>query len=149
MKDAGESEGDRRWLEESYYVSICRAINELIGVDHVQFRVYSDDTASSFKLLASVPNVDFRTCASAPVGPTIAFHEMVSADVLAVGLSSFSYLAALLSEGVILIPAQYPHTALPEWVSCNETRSFDERAFKAALRLMGAVNGLVPTFEAV
>lgn len=46
----------------------------------------------------------------------IAFRDMVNSKVLIVSRSALSYLAALLSEGLIIFPSNHGHSPLPHWI---------------------------------
>lgn len=125
LKDIGAHEGQRRWIDETYYASLIAGVNRVLGAANVQFRIYSDDPPRAFEQLPLIPNVQFRLHGQDPVAADIAFHEMVTADILAVGMSSFSYLAALLSDGVKLAPSSYPHDLPADWLRCDSAGAFD------------------------
>jgi len=133
LKEIGSDEGNRRWIDEVYYAKLCNGINGVLGVGNVEIRVYSDDIPESFEILPSISNVHFRIYEGAPVDADIAFNEMVSADVLVIGMSSFSYLAALLSEGVKLVPYPYAHEVPSDWINCGAAGSFDAQQLSALM----------------
>lgn len=65
--------------------------------------------------------------------PFTAFHNMVSADVLVMAKSSFSYSAALFSKGAIIY-WPFWHKPLRDWVVVDKKGSFDKEKFKDMVR---------------
>ncbi len=66
-------------------------------------------------------------------------HNLVSCDVLIMSKSSFSYTAALLSEGVKLYEP-FKHRPLADWLVLDGHGGFDAAAFAERVRRLG--NGL-------
>ena len=64
--------------------------------------------------------------------PFTAFYHMVSADVLIMAKSSFSYSAALFSKGVIIY-LPFWHTPLQNWLVVNKKGGFDIKKLKNML----------------
>ena len=58
--------------------------------------------------------------------------QLIEADVLIMSRSSFSYVAALISDGVKLYEPFW-HSPLKEWITRNQQGGFDEREFQAQL----------------
>lgn len=65
--------------------------------------------------------------------PFTTFHNMVSADVLVMAKSSFSYSAALFSKGAIIY-LPFWHKPLRNWVVVDKNGSFDKEDFKDMVR---------------
>lgn len=72
--------------------------------------------------------------------PFEAFHNLVSADILVQAKSSFSYLAGMISTGIVLHEryatnaageAFYRHA--PDWIVCDGTGAFDREALRQRL----------------
>ncbi len=64
--------------------------------------------------------------------PFTTFHHMVSADVLVMAKSSFSYSAALFSNGIkIYLP--FWHKPLQNWIVVNENGGFNKKKFENML----------------
>lgn len=62
-------------------------------------------------------------------------QELIEADILITAKSSFSYVAALLSDGIIMIePGAY--TPLDNWLVCGPVGEFDEDLFERHLRIL-------------
>jgi hypothetical protein len=65
--------------------------------------------------------------------PALATHaELVDADVLVMSKSSFSYTAALLSEGIAIYDP-HKYRPLSQWIARDGKGDFDERAFRDRL----------------
>ena len=60
------------------------------------------------------------------------FHNLVEADILVMAKSSFSYSAALLSQGIVLYEPFW-HSHLNDWVVIKEDGNFDHIQFKNKL----------------
>jgi hypothetical protein len=60
-------------------------------------------------------------------------QQMVEADVLIMSKSSFSYVAALVSDGIKLYEPFW-HSPLEHWIALKSTGSFDRAAFEGQLR---------------
>jgi len=61
--------------------------------------------------------------------PFIAFHHMVSAYILVMAKSSFSYSAALFSKGLIIYEPFW-HKPLKNWIIVNKKGGFNKKRFK-------------------
>jgi hypothetical protein len=59
-------------------------------------------------------------------------RQLIEADILIMSRSSFSYAAALISDGLKLYEPFW-HSPLPDWISCNGQGRFDERVFRTQL----------------
>jgi len=66
-------------------------------------------------------------------------RQLIEADVLLMSKSSFSYVAALISDGVKLYEPFW-HAPLPEWIECDRRGRFDRRELKDALASRAAAN---------
>lgn len=76
--------------------------------ERIKFRIVTQD-----KVLAD--DELFQNCTVVGTGdPTEAFDELVSADLLVVAKSSFSYVAGLLSQGHVFCP-RFWHPPIPTW----------------------------------
>lgn len=60
------------------------------------------------------------------------FHNLVSADLLIMSKSTFSYVAALLSKGIKLYEP-FAHRPLKQWISVDSNAQFSRRRLKAQL----------------
>src|SRR5262245_4738146 len=90
-------------------IALLRQALEPLGRPHV-INLYSEGDASAFAV--------FTDCGCRlflDIDPFETFHNLVQADILLTGLSSFSRLAGLLSEGIV-IPCEVPALHLTRWV---------------------------------
>lgn len=63
-----------------------------------------------------------------------AFHNLVSAAILVQAKRSFSYMAGLISTGVILREHYNLYRAAPGWIQRGPLGGFDEALLRRALR---------------
>lgn len=139
------AEGYQRWLDETYYVNVCASIHKVIAPHRTEIFVYSDDSQDAFSALTTVPNIHFRAeNDNKPLRAEVAFHEMTAADILVIGRSSFSYLAALLNKSLVLSPRGYSHDGPTSWIECAPDGSVPP----SALDKHPAISGLFPGAQA-
>lgn len=65
--------------------------------------------------------------------PFAAFHHMVSANVLVMAKSSFSYSVALFSKGIIIYEPFW-HKPLNNWIVVNKKGSFNKKKFRNRIK---------------
>jgi hypothetical protein len=92
--------------------------------------IHSNGDAESFEGF-SMPEVSLAMDA----GAIESFGRLASADVLVTAASSFSFLAALLSSGIVIYEEQ-AHCPLDDWIGIRRDRTFSEEAFRARLALV-------------
>jgi hypothetical protein len=68
-------------------------------------------------------------------------RQLIEADVLIMSRSSFSYVAALISDGLKLYEPFW-HSPLPGWLTLNRRGRFDERTFET--QLAGLIRSRLP-----
>ena len=95
--------GAGQWLDISYYQLLIHAVlDELDGVPF-SLNIFSDGIADELRpLTAELPCI-----VHLGGNPKLAFHQMVTADILLPGLSSFSIVAGKLSRGAKLVGKQF------------------------------------------
>jgi hypothetical protein len=98
---------------DSLFVSIINALRILYASEMPLFHIYSQGSIESFTLYTAPDTVLHL---NEPIEDT--YLGMVFADILVTGTSSFSYTAALLSEGIVYyIP--FWHSPLSSWISVH------------------------------
>ena len=65
--------------------------------------------------------------------PKQAFHKLVTADVMIMGKSSFSYVAGILCEGTVVYPPFWS-APLPSWLVLDEDHGIDRARLLKAVR---------------
>ena len=104
--------GSRVTTPNSYYLNIMNIIREKYK-NNLQFHIYSQGNIENFKMLKENDvkfhlDEDIRTT----------FLELVAANILVTSPSSFSYCAALLSDGEIYYK-RFWHNPRKEWIDCG------------------------------
>ncbi|MCL5875970.1 MAG: hypothetical protein M1114_05865 [Candidatus Dependentiae bacterium] len=95
----------------SLFLNIIQNLRKIYADKNIQFHIYSQGDTASFELFK---NSDTTIHLNDSVEDS--FSALVFADALVTSRSSYSYAAALLSEGsVYYIP--FWHTPLPHWIS--------------------------------
>lgn len=115
----------------NYFVSnILREISSTLkGLgDEPVFHIYSQGDEEEFSDIARNGIVfHLNEC------PFSTFHHMVSADVLVMAKSSFSYSAALFSEGIIIY-LPFWHKPLKNWIVVKRNGGFTKKNFRNLYR---------------
>lgn len=131
LRSTNPKEYSRRWLDISYYQLLINAVlDELDGVPF-SINIFSDGTGDELgPLTAELPCV-----VHLGGNPKLAFHQMVTADILLPGLSSFSIVAGKLSRGAKLMGKQFddvkPSALIPQtrdWIRVEESGALSSRA---------------------
>jgi hypothetical protein len=102
--------GDRANTPNRYYLNIMNRIREKYKDKNILFHIYSQGVINNFTDLAS-DNVIFYL--NYDVFET--FQSLVSSDVLVISPSSFSYVAALISDAEIYYK-KFWHNPKKEWI---------------------------------
>jgi hypothetical protein len=90
--------------------------------------VYSEGKIEDFKLLE---RENLKFCLN--TDPFSTFHNLVSADVLIMSKSTFSYSAALLSRGIVIYEP-FRHRRQKGWIEVNEEAGIRANLFSRKLR---------------
>lgn len=96
-----------------FYLNIINVIKEKYKNKHLLFHIYSQGKLEDFKIYE---NIDVILHINEPLPKT--FTEFVGADILITSKSSFSYVAALLSDGEVYYD-KFWHNPRKEWIVCN------------------------------
>lgn len=99
---------------DSVFLTIIDELREKFEIHRPLFHIYSQGTAEMFKAF-NAPDIILHLNDS--VEDT--FTSMVFADVLVTAISSLSYTAGLLSDGIIYY-TPFWHSPLPHWISVKE-----------------------------
>ena len=110
----------KRWLDEEYYVNI---INEILQMDtkkKLKFYIFSEGKKEDFVLLNNLKDIDMQFCLDMPA--TDSFIHMCRADLLIVGLSSFSYDPGLINPALKIASDKFwnPYPENGEWIIAEE-----------------------------
>jgi hypothetical protein len=104
---------NRTVIPDSYYLNIINIIREKYKNKQLLFHIYSQGKLKDFKIYE---NIDVNLHIDKPLSKT--FIELVDADILVTSPSSFSYVAALLSDGEVYYK-KFWHNPRKEWIICN------------------------------
>jgi hypothetical protein len=118
------------WSRDEYCASLLQALVEAlrgIGGRYV-IRVFSEGAEEDFPALCRF-GVEFHL--NEDLFPT--FHSLVLADVLVTAKSALSYVAAILSRGLIIYEPMH-HAPLPNWLTAGEDGSLNRRRLARRLR---------------
>jgi hypothetical protein len=108
-QDKGEA-GDRANTPNSYYLNRMNEIRQKYVDKELLFHIYSQGNIEDFKDLEK-EDVQFHLNEDM----TSTFVGLVAADILITSPSSFSYVAALLSDGIIYAK-RFWHNPKKEWI---------------------------------
>ena len=129
-----DAETAHRLTENQTVLSTIRLVREHPSVrdrPH-RIRIFSQGVADDFRCFAEQ---GCELCLNLPAMET--FQELVAANVLVMARSSFSFVAALLGEGVKLYDP-FGQTPLSEWIAIDHaTGGFDADRFRMALERSG------------
>ena len=122
-------EDSKRYTNNHFVLNIIKKISTILnnsGTDPV-FHIFSQGDTGEF-LDIHLDSVIFhlKEC------PFTAFHHMVSADILVMAKSSFSYSAALFSKGAIIY-LPFWHKPLQNWIAVNKNGGFNKKKLKNIL----------------
>tara|TARA_B100001540_G_C15812121_1_gene645106 strand:+ start:1970 stop:2740 length:771 start_codon:yes stop_codon:yes gene_type:complete len=101
-----------RATSDSYYLNIMKIIREKYKDKNLLFHIYSQGNTENFKKYKSG---DVKFHINEDICKT--FIGLVSADILVTSASSFSYTAALLSDGKIYYK-KFWHNPRKHWIIC-------------------------------
>jgi hypothetical protein len=105
--------GDRVTTPNSYYLSVMNNIRNTYKDKNIQFHIYSQGNITNFTDLISD---DVMFYINYDIIET--FKGLVSAEVLVTSPSSFSYVAALISDGKIYYK-KFWHNPRKDWIICG------------------------------
>ena len=118
-----------RWLSSGYYRNVLTALARMLGDSAVAYLVYTDDPQLPIPdFLPGKHEVRLRPNQGLRDEAALDFDDMVNADILVMGASAFSYVAALVSTSVVIAPSPWCHR-IPQndrWISCGPDGSFHE-----------------------
>ena len=119
-----------RFTENSFVVNVISKILEICASlgEELSLCVYSEGEMEDFKELERLNPKIFLN-----LDPFTTFHNLVSADVLVMSKSTFSYTAALLSKGIVFYESHILKP-LDSWIKVNEYAEFDPKVFSKKLR---------------
>ena len=105
LKDTRNETKYIRFLPESYYISIMDQLaSELIGMPY-EFHIFTDGNAGEFEQLRHYPSTIWHDNDTAQD----TFAQLVAADVLVMGRSGFSFMAAVINRGVKIVAVPWWH----------------------------------------
>ena len=102
--------GARGTTPNEYYVRIMNEIRAKYNRNQLQFHIYSQGIEEDFENMKR-EDVEFHL----NEGITTTFIGMVAADILVISPSSFSYVAGLLSDGIVYYKPFW-HSSRKEWI---------------------------------
>ncbi len=131
--DVSRSDTAHRFTPNSRILATIDEVRGLLdarGVSH-EIEIYSNGTPEE---LADFTERGYRI-ADAP-GAIESFRGLVTADVLVMAKSAFSYVAGLSADGVVVYEPQ-GYARAPRWVARSEAGAIDSGQFEAALARVG------------
>ena len=127
-----------RYTSNEFVASILRQVLDVVvsATLPVCVRLYSEGQVADFGQLGDM-DVEFHLNEC----PFSTFNNLVSADILLMSKSTFSYAAALLSQGVKVFepfdPRGFIHRPLPHWLVAGRDGAINQR------HLCRSVNGVL------
>jgi hypothetical protein len=118
-----------KFTENRFVVDVLSKILEIFALQGVESSIciYSIGEMAEFKELEKL-NLKFFL----NISPFTTFHNLVCADVLIMSKSTFSYSAALLSNGIVFYES-FRHQPLNSWIKVNKNAKFDPKVFSRKL----------------
>lgn len=117
------------WTDPEIVAQSARQVREVLGRRGIACRLVLVTQGKAGEL-AGLIGGDVEVLADGD--PMASFDVLAGADVLVMAKSSFSYVAALLSRGVVAASANF-YPALPGWVPVGGDGRFDPDRFVAAV----------------
>ena len=97
---------------DNYYLNIINIIRDKYKNKSLLFHIYSQGKLENFEIYK---NKDTKLHINEPLSKT--FVELVAADILVTSASSFSYVAALISNGEVYYK-KFWHNPRKDWIIC-------------------------------
>jgi hypothetical protein len=133
------SKGHRMWTDLTNISTTIKQLKNILDKKTINYRiqVFSEGSYSEFRDFDSLGVQLFLNC-----DPLWTMRELIEADILVMAKSLFSYIAALISDGIILYEP-WPegmgirsHPPLKNWLVRRPEGNFDERLFVIQLEAM-------------
>lgn len=131
MAHKQQSNWVERFVPEDWFAGVMEAVIEQYKGQSVIFHIYSQGVESDFPLMSRMPNRVFHIDANEQE----TLFNMTKADILVMSPSGFSYLAAILSDGVRIARAPWWHF-IPErkgWICVDANRDLKSQPLLDAL----------------
>jgi hypothetical protein len=119
-----EENRKKRWLADDYYLKIIQSLLEAVRFPKpARFYIFSTKELSEFQHLG----VGAEVVSCHEWDEYTSFLHLIRADLLVTSKSSFSYKAALISEGYKISPRHFWHgyPEDPKWILAENDGSFD------------------------
>jgi hypothetical protein len=127
-------EGNRRYVKDNAVLQSIKRVRWALAPlgRPVQINIYSEGIPEDFRVYQ-----DLGCRLQIGVDTFETFHNMVVADIFVQGRSTFSGIAGLLSEGIVIAPKKWPDS-LPDWQFPRAGGELSiQRLRKALLRPLG------------
>jgi hypothetical protein len=126
------SADDWMWTSTSVIARTVSCLKSILECHSLSYRMraFSQGEHADFIELSSL---GVELCLDAD--PVWTMQELVEADILITAKSTFSYMAALLSDGIIMSEAD-PYPPLDSWLVRRPNGDFDEQSFQRQLQLL-------------
>jgi len=122
----------KRWLDNKYFLNALKQVlSNLKTENKIMIYLFSEGVENDFQEFKQFSNLQYCLDWS----DQDCFLHMIMADLLITSKSSFSYNAALLSDGILVCPKEFWH-GYPEtenWFLCDKNGFFDQIKFKKKL----------------
>jgi hypothetical protein len=97
-----------RWFNHCFYLNLIRLATEVACTSNWRLTVFTDGLREDIEFINELPEHRFYG-RNENLSAAVTFQSMMMADVLIMGASSFSYLAAIASSAVVLTKANWVH----------------------------------------
>lgn len=126
-----------RFTPNAHYLETIRRMREVLGDRPHRFHVFSQSHPRPSLLDEDFqPFVDLGCCMHLDADVFETMHHLVTADVLVTSKSSFSYLPAVLSRGIVLYEPFWHHPMSP-WIQVSDDGGFDTERLWTRLSRVG------------
>lgn len=111
--DVSQRENTDRYLDNTHYISIMKLIKDKYPHDDLLYHIYSEGNIDDFKEFNDLKDYNIIFHLNEDIFNT--FTGLVAAEILITSKSSFSYAAALLSDGEIY-HKRFWHKPSKKWI---------------------------------
>ena len=116
----------QRFSPTNAVLETCRQVKSILDKNKATYRIslYSQGAAGDF-----IEFQQFGTKLFLDIDPIWTMQQLIEADILIMSKSSFSYVAALISDGIKLYEPFW-HSPLSQWITRNPIGQFNSRVFE-------------------
>lgn len=129
MKQQQSYNWEQRYVSEKWFLAVMNAVSKAAAPWQTCFHIYSQGSPADFPLVRKVPDVNFHL----NVNEEETLLNMALADVLVMSPSGFSYLAAILSDGLRIASFPWWHEIPDQKQWCRLSSKLEFKDYKQVI----------------